>query len=203
MKSICGDNSGQALIEACLGMSLLILVGALITYIGFMVSCNIRVTMAARHAAWVRGNGGQPTTAQLWRDFFFEADSNLLKLEEAGSRDATESIPEITTIDPGLRKIIGDARIFGYRVSYGIDSGDDERRFPYSLLMTKPPFGPSAFFDSLLRVEASCYWDQVSDPWTTMSRMMSWLKSSFANQMRAELTKIGTWLEEFIHKIFG
>ncbi|HBA83003.1 MAG TPA: hypothetical protein DCZ95_02810 [Verrucomicrobia bacterium] len=155
-------ESGQALVEACLGAALLVLVWALAIYSTFMASNYIRTAMAARHAAWMRGNGGSPDAAAMEGGFFFQA--GLVKVEEieAIGLDGLFSGDS----DQNTLANAGEGP-FRYKVTFGIDDVAHAATYPFVLMKTKLPYMPETKLYSFLSVSSVCQWDEVNNAWTS------------------------------------
>lgn len=160
LKSI-GDDSGQALVEACIGAALLVLVWAFVIYSSFMASNYIRTAMAARHAAWLKGSGGAPGAAALEQAFFTQ--TGLVKVEEIEAKGIADlfsgGADETTMANAGNGP-------FRYKVSFGISDFSAADTYPFVLMQTRLPYMPETKLYSFMSVNSVCQWDEVSDPWT-------------------------------------
>jgi len=76
---MCDTRSGQVLVEGIVGLALLTFVWALIAFSTFIATNHIRTAMAARHAAWQKGNGIDPSVDDIEKKFFYQA--GLVKVE--------------------------------------------------------------------------------------------------------------------------
>lgn len=161
-----GSRSGQVMVEACVALALLIFTWILIAVSTFMGTNQVRATMAARHAAWLKGNQSKITTEALQtniRDgFFYQGD--MAKVEFIEPVSAWDAI----TGNEKLDKVLGDGKgPFRPVVSFGIETNELETtgEFPFTLMKTDLPFMPSPFMGEFLKVEAACQWDEVGDAW--------------------------------------
>ena len=85
------SRSGQAMIEACLGIALLTFVFVLVGVSTFMSNNRIRTAMAARHAAWMHGADLYDNSAQN-REYLNNV--NIDNWFFFPSKDAHLSIPQ-------------------------------------------------------------------------------------------------------------
>ncbi len=174
--SFVRDDRGQAIVEAVLGMSLLSLAWILFTFSGFMAGNGVRCVSAARHMAWMKGNGLEPNQEAIAADFFGytnevtiavaerEIDSDDPLDDSSDSGDDGGSGFSITSI---LAKIIIWAPpVWACEARYGIDNISEGTRYPYTLLNARLPFmREDALMTSWLKVEAHCEWERVNETW--------------------------------------
>ncbi len=156
------DDRGQALTEAAIGFFFFVMTFLLISYATFMASNNIRTVMAARHAAWMKGNGSDPTAAVLDAGFFFQEG-----LCEVNQVEAENIASSLTGGDAGDYSDDAEGP-FRYEVSFGIDNADGTDKYPFILMKTKLPFMPETKLDNFLKVKSSCQWDEVGNAWQSL-----------------------------------
>ena len=77
-----GLLSGQILAEACIGLSLLVLLWIMLSFTTYMANNRIRTAMAVRDAVWLKSNGQDPT-GTIPGAFFFGPDVNLAAVTAA------------------------------------------------------------------------------------------------------------------------
>ncbi len=155
-------ESGQALVEAAIGASLLVLVWAFAIYSTFMASNYIRTSMAARHAAWMRGNGGSPTVAAIESGFFFQ--TGLVKVEEIEAMGISDLFSG--SGDENTFANAGDGP-FRYKVTFGLDDVSQATTYPFVLMQTQLPYMPETKLYSFLSVNSVAQWDESSNAWTS------------------------------------
>src|ERR1700733_12818093 len=72
-------SAGQILAESVIGLSLIVFVWILVSYVNYMCNNRIRTDMAARFSAWLSGNGVDPTASGYLAPYFFmNNDTNLV-----------------------------------------------------------------------------------------------------------------------------
>lgn len=160
------DENAQALVEGCIGLVLMTLTLMLVYVFGFQVVNRERCLLAARHAAWIRGNGqGQLLQRKDFRtklasSFFHQTDIVKFETEHKTLRDQLPPFSNDVTID---------------RVLFGMTRNELSSRpsaqvpFPLSLMRVKLPIVYEVFPDELVdlisQVSAECAWYEVGDSW--------------------------------------
>ena len=171
------DDRGQALTEAAIGFFFFVMTFLLISYATFMASNNIRTVMAARHAAWMKGNGGDPTAAVMDAGFFFQDGLCEVKQVEA------EGIASSLTGGDAEGYTDDADGPFRYEVSFGIDNVDGSDKYPFVLMKTKLPFMPETKLDNFLKVKSYCQWDEVSNAWQSMGDALEGIFNTIKNEI--------------------
>jgi hypothetical protein len=165
-RGILRDDSGQAMTEAVIGLSLTGFVWAMIAFMTWMASNHIRTAMAARHAAWMAGNGGSPTQEALASAFFYE--SSLVHLEEIEAEDTSDLLGGglLGDVVGGIVDAMGGER-FAYKVSYGLEEADigSASFHPFNLLNVVYPFAGNTMLSTYLKVDTSAQWEDVNEIW--------------------------------------
>ena len=171
---------GAILAEACIGLALLTFTWIIISYSLYMGDNHIRTAMAARHAAWLRGEKGgdvsdkskEPTAADIEGWFFYEKDLTQVSFSRG-------ELPLETLMGGDRDKYGGKAGKGPYlaKVTYGIQPDDlsSTTTFPFTLLKTHVPFMPSSLMGNVLSVSSTCQWDEVGNPWKTWAEALSGL----------------------------
>lgn len=166
------------MVEACIGLSLMVFIWILLSYSLYMANNQIRTEMAARYAAWYTGNnnGTLPSTSQIDQDFFFQS----------GLSSVTNSTPDtmstfVSQLSGGLIPSefisfldLSDGTAangpFKVQVSFGVtDPSSSANPFPFSILQTHVPFMTNSMM-SIYSVNSTCQWDGDSDTWNTASQ---------------------------------
>lgn len=165
-----GQDSGQAMTEAAIGLSLMGFVWVMIIFITWMASNQIRTAMAARHAAWMAGNGGNPTDDTIAPHFFYEEGPCSVVSNNAVDMSNLLGGGVIGGIVGTILNSMGGQR-FGYTVSYGLAEADVATTsiYPFNLIGAVFPFVGESKIGSYLNVESSCQWEDVNQTWDDMS----------------------------------
>lgn len=161
------DDQGQALVEGSIGVALMAFTWTLLVVLSVMTTNIARTAMAARHAAWLAGNGANAAgiEAGLRTQFFFHTGT-LIDLaygdEEEPEYDADDDDVQ-DTIDSGNGP-------YKATVRFGAATGTDRTtKLPWSLISTidLPFMPPLADLDTLYQVDTACQWEEVGDTWLT------------------------------------
>ena len=179
------NQSGQALAEACIGLSLLALVYTLAGVFGHMMVNRERTLITARHVAWMRGNGLNIVNAprsvhqEVERKFFYIPE--LARIDENVARQRSTSVRRLK---PPLMILKGPDVLHVSRVQYGLKPALMAQypydQLPYPLLYLKAAFpyinspateemdrlATGALVISVSTVEGQCAWFNVDDSWT-------------------------------------
>lgn len=161
-------DSGQALVEAAIGLSLMAFAWTLAFYAAYMVNHAGQCAVAARYAAWTRGNG-QTIDEPAIRSALFRDNLALVQLETSAGQ-ATRAPGLVGQGSPILTAI--ENLIFGVfpnihqaTVSFGLASDQAPRPWPFSLLSVQFPFMPDSRLSEWMEVSADCKWDEVCSTW--------------------------------------
>lgn len=166
------------MVEACIGLSLIVFTWILCSYSLYMANNQIRTEMAARYAAWYTGNnnGTPPTTDQIDQYFFFQSGLSSVNTQTADTMSTFVSqlsgglIPSQFLSFLNLSDGTSANGPFKMQVSYGVsDPNSTANPFPFSVLQTKIPFMTNSMM-SVYSVSSSCQWDGDSDTWNTASQ---------------------------------
>jgi hypothetical protein len=136
MRNFRRDQSGQAMTEGVIGLALLCMVLMMAAVISHMYINRISCLSAARHAAWISGNGQE--LALLWHQpefkdkFFYESESLLRKivgLKPKHTRNGKVKIdagspPAGLLEDLKLPKSWTKDKLGGKIVTYGVPAGE-------------------------------------------------------------------------------
>jgi hypothetical protein len=186
-------ESGQVLTEAALGLSLLSLTWILVCFTSFMATNHIRTTMAARYAAWYRGEFGRaPTTDQLEQYFFYQGLVDIQPTEPVGMLDL---YADLRTLDQVQLTTAADASGPNRTtVTFGVSNlqSPESDQFPFVLLKTRLPFMPESAPESLgiLKVSSSCQWEETGKPWNDPKEAVSYIWQL----VKAEVSKVTDYL---------
>jgi|GEM_PF-4978905 len=157
-----GSRSGQVMVEACIGLALLIFIWIAASFAMYMGTNRIRTAMAARHAAWLKGSGKTPTVELIESNFFFEGGVTRI---ETGEGEGIASL-----LSGGDQTTYGEAGRgpFKAKVTFGITPADVNSTtvFPFVLMRTQLPMMPPSLMEGFLSVESECQWDEVGDTWS-------------------------------------
>jgi hypothetical protein len=156
-------QSGQAMVEAAIGMSLMAFAWVLIYYATYMVNHSSRCAVAARHVAWAKGNDVLVGVDDVRADVFTDNQLRVLlsvstdqNSDASGKISGNEISQKLLSIFPDVQK--ADVR-------FGVDQLDEATSWPFSLMRTKFPFMPESTMPTLLAVTSHCEWDSVSVTW--------------------------------------
>lgn len=146
--------SGQIMAEACIGLSLMVLLWLLVTFTTYMANNRIRSAMAARDAAWLQSNGESLSTIP---SRFYMNDDVSLATANAGTKISldTRGVPTGPWSGSGWLN----------SVSFGMSAGgvSGTTRYPFVLLNMHVPFMPPTSLNGFLSVTSSCAWPADCD----------------------------------------
>ncbi len=162
----CFGESGQAMTEAAIGMSLMAFAWLLIYLASYMVNHTGRCAIAARHAAWSKGNEVEVSADTLRSDIFFD-NLPLVTLTTATEQtsDATGElsgnaiVEAILSLFPDIQKA---------DVAFGLGEDGEATTWPFSLTKTRFPFMPDSTMPTLMNVTVHCEWDSVTETWDSI-----------------------------------
>lgn len=175
--------------EVAIGAALMIFSWIIITYSLFLGTNHIRTAMAARHAAWLKGETGQnATAAQIESQFFY--DTGLVKVENVTPVSLAGLFSDPKG-DTGKFKDRGDGP-YKVKVTFGITAAEvnSTTKFPFDLMKTKLPFMPDTLMDKALSVESSCQWERTGDTWTDWSSAIKGLFNEVVGQAGSALSAL-------------
>ena len=178
--------SGQALVEACIGLALMALTWVLISHVCYMRINHVRTVMAARHAAWMMGH--QADAGGAAGSFFFGRDINYAHI----------AAPEDLNLS-AIGKGWGSAGVTAHRasVSFGITAEEFENTdvYPFALMKVQIPFMPSLALTNYLSVSSFAAWPaDVDNTWTDRSEALKGVLSQIAGSVGTILEWIGSLL---------
>ena len=166
-------RSGQIMVEACVGISLLAFVWILISYTSFMTTNRIRTAMAARHAAWrvaKEGVNPQSMSKEINDDFFYNSFATVENGDAPVNRAGSIGVPILTIPLIPLHGFIGDSGPPNRtRVTFGIKPADlnsPNVAYPFNLMNTHLPFMTNSMLAGFLSVNSQCQWPAINDVWS-------------------------------------
>ncbi len=187
-------ESGQVLVEACIALALLVFVWITAGFAVYMSTNHIRTAMAARHAAWLKGNGGNVDNKAIATNFFMldEDQADLVEIVESNGMGSIAGL------------ISGDNNNFGQKgraywmeVKYGISAEKlaSTEAFPFSLMRTAVPLMPPSVIGNLLQVESHCQWATVSETWTDRKTALKEVWDTIMSELGAVADTVGQLME--------
>ncbi len=180
------NASGQALVEACIGLALMALTWVLISHVSYMRINHVRTVMAARHAAWMMGHNAEAGGAA--ESFFFGRDVSYAQVA------APEAL-NLSAIGEGWSGAAATAQ--RATVSFGItmEKFDEPDVYPFGLMKARIPFMPSIVLTNYLSVKSSAAWPaDVDNTWTDRGEALKGVLSEIANSVGGILKWIGSLL---------
>ncbi|MEI6810003.1 MAG: hypothetical protein WCN95_14895 [bacterium] len=183
-----GSGSGQVLVEALVGLALLVFVWALIAFATFMTTNHVRTAMASRHAAWQKGNRTEPSVEDIEKKFFFQA--GVVKVESGVGVGIGSLISGANAVNMEQFSA-GDHGPFIARVKFGMTAEDMNSGvpFPFTIMTTEFPLMPPTLMENYLQVESSCQWDEVGETWTDWNKALSGVMNTFKSEVKSALGK--------------
>ncbi|MDA0322186.1 MAG: hypothetical protein O2923_05655 [Verrucomicrobia bacterium] len=199
LKSCIQDDSAQAMVEASIGLSLMVFVFLMIGIICYMMQHHTRTIMAARHAAWIGAN--------LEEDY---SSGSVLASVRALIQDGFFYEQELVRVVPGafgeetllsLGEFIDNPTVAGafYRIEYGLDPANpgayidpDQVPFPLNLYEMKLPFVAEeekiyeegfASAEHLGIVHGQCKWNATADTWTCLGDLGDGLVNALTDEL--------------------
>jgi hypothetical protein len=169
--------SGQVLTEAAIGLALLSFTWILVIFVTFMATNHLRTAMAARYAAWHRGEGLKEASKDQIRERFFYHD--FVRVEYQAGVGMTELSHDLHLRDSSK---ISQGGAHGAKIAtvrFGISGMDDgkARRFPFVLLKGRFPFMPASAPNKnpFLEVSSTCQWEETGNPWNSPSEVVGFI----------------------------
>ncbi len=161
-----GSEAGQSMTEAAIGMSLMAFAWCLMFVAAYMVNNADRCAVAARHAAWSKGNGVDVNEASLASEVFL-GNLSLVKLEESTEQTSDASgqlsgnaiVEALLSMFPDIQKA---------DVTFGTEGGAVPSTWPFVFMNTQYPFMPESKVASLLSVSSHSEWDTVTENWDSI-----------------------------------
>lgn len=161
-------DSGQALVEAAIGLSLMAFAWTLAFYAAYMVNHAGQCVVAARYAAWSNGNGRE-IDAPTIRTELFKDNSSLVQLEtgEILASGNSSLLGKSSDIVQAIGNLIFSVfpRIHQATVTFGVAPDQEPHPWPFSLLSVQFPFMPEPRLTEWMTVSATCEWDEVHSTW--------------------------------------
>jgi hypothetical protein len=152
--------AGQILAEAAIGLSLMVFVWIIVSYVNYMCNNRIRTNMAARFSAWLSGNGVDPTASGYLAPYFFlNNDTNLV-----AATSVQNNLSFLGVSVPSI--IVPDPIIYSNSVTFGTNTVDSSSPFPFNMLTVHVPFMPD-MLTNFTMVSAHCAWPDVSNTYNS------------------------------------
>ncbi len=181
------QRSGQVMVEALVGLALIVFAWALVSVATFMANNHVRTLMAARHAAWQKGMGKTPSAEDIEAKFFFQG--GLTKVECGTGFGIGDLISGTNAAD--LTEFADGGRgPYVAKVSFGLTAEDlnTTTTFPMNLMGMQFPLMPSPVMEEFLMVESHCQWDEVGETWSDWKKaldgVMDTLKGEISGFLR-------------------
>ena len=150
------SQSGQAMVEAVVALSLLSFTWILVFYFSHISSAATKTAVAARHAAWSAGNGASVSAGSLRGDAFHgNMDVNLS--QSTGQSGATGML---SPGNPILQVVFG---LFPPIRKADVSATPRSGTMLRSMTTVNLPFMDSG--PDLMTVSAHCEWDSVNKTW--------------------------------------
>ena len=175
-RSTLGGESGQILTEAAIGLSLMSMAWILTSFVSFMATNHLRTVMAARYAAWYRGEALEEASTNQIRNYFFYHD--LVGVEYGPGVGMLDLDSNLETVDKEkLRRAASGP--FLATVRFGITGPESAgaMQVPFSLLWAQLPFMPVLAPEggTPLSLASSCQWEETGNPWNEPDEALSWI----------------------------
>jgi hypothetical protein len=159
-------ESGQVIVETAVGLSLLAFVWVAAAIVTFMSNSHVRCAMAARHAAWLMGNKGNPSAAMIETNFFMDNASGLAQVR----RIEANGVGSLLSGSSESREYSGSGNgPYKMQVIFGLQEGQETESEPLALMKVRFPFMPATAMEELMQVKSHCQWDETGDSWTSLS----------------------------------
>lgn len=173
-----GPEGGQALTEAAIMMSLLAFTWAGLTVTSFMTSNGIRTAAAARHLAWMEGNGLNGQSATLDSRFY-----DAVSVGNLGNPPPSASRRNIQGVGGVLGMLMffmtGDAyQVYHTEVTFN-PIGNPGGIYPYVLMNTEFPILFDGPIGNVLAYNVVCEWPDLSNTFSDSGQMFSMLGAIF------------------------
>ncbi len=180
-------KSGQALVEACIGLAIMALTWVLISHVCYMRTNHVRTVMAARHAAWLMGHNAD--AGGITGNFFFPNDAGYAGV------GAAESL-NLSALGEGWSGSAATAKRATVTFGTTPEALESINTFPMALMKTKIPFMPVSLVQTnYLSVKSSCAWPaDVDNTWTSRTEALMGVLSEIANSVSGVLDWLGDLL---------
>ena len=170
-------TSGQALTEAAIMLSLLAFAWMMASYMTFMTQNGIRTASAARHAAWMLGNGLTPSSFSIEDDFY------VLHLQPGHARNVSLNTSIEKAFPPGsVAPFLGGLTTGGIyevkqaEVVYSVFSMQGSKKYPYRALnMDLPLMLEKANDPNILTTTAICQWPDMKEFFENAFEIMNYI----------------------------
>ena len=192
LKRFWADQSGQAMTEAVITLSLLGMTWVLLFYCSFMGNNRVRCIVAARHAAW--GNGNAISVDQnTIRSAVFHTNTDQVTLTVDTHRSSAQDNSNVQGGLDGaggggimgdvIDGIVGAIRtifppIHTADVKFGVEDKAGATMYPFIFMNTKFPYMEESDL-GFFSVEAHAEWDEVSNTWKTLGDIFSFVGDLF------------------------
>ena len=179
---LASDESGQAMTEAVVTLSLLGMTWVLLFYASYMGNNRIRCAVGARHAAWAAGNA-VAVDQDVIRNKVFWTNQDKVTLTADTRRGSAQDNSNVQdgldgAAGSGVTGTVIDGIVGAIRtifppihtaiVKFGVDDAAGAAgTFPFVLMNTKFPFMEETSF-GLFSIECYCEWDEVSNTWDSV-----------------------------------
>ena len=151
---------GQILAEAAIGLSLMVFVWIIVSYVNYMCNNRIRANMAARFSAWVSGNGVSAAASSSSAQYcFMNNDTNMVAVSSVKN-----NLSFLGVSVPGI--IVPDPIICSNNVTFGTNKVSSSSPFPFNMLLVRVPFMPD-IFTNFTTVSAHCAWPDVNNTYNS------------------------------------
>ncbi|MDA0321697.1 MAG: hypothetical protein O2923_03135 [Verrucomicrobia bacterium] len=169
------DEKGQAVVEASIGLSLLTLLFMLLLIFGLQMINRLGTLQAARHAAWIRGNGlGFLLTSEPYQEYFassfFGEPYNIAKVPSVVMEPVTP-----TPANPMGGNVA--VSIVNYGMLHAeIEDAGAAAPFPFALMLTELPIVGKVFPEeadmAISMMESRAAWMDVFNSWEGWSSLV-------------------------------
>jgi len=187
------SRSGQVMVEAVVALALLMFVWIAVAFTTYMSTNHIRTAMAARHAAWLQGNGATVSAGIIATNFFFQPEMVTL---ESGQGVGIGGLMNGTNVADMETFSEGSHGPFVARVTFGnpddtVESGpafiQSATTFPFIVLRSQVPFMPPSLMSEFLTVKSHCQWDEVGETWTDWETALKGVLNTFKSEAESFL----------------
>lgn len=173
-------------------LALLAFTWSLFGFVAFMCNNGIRSVPAARHMAWMKGNGLTPgqtgisTNFYAWTNYVtlataereIEAEDPLDDAPDTGDSDADGFITDVLAAI-----IVWAPPVHVCEARFGIDGVADADRYPFTVMKTTFPFMPESVVTNWLRVEGHSEWERVNENWDSPGDVLEALWSGIMSSI--------------------
>jgi len=158
-----GSDSGQAMTEAVIMLSLLSFVWAMIGFTTFMAANGVQTAGASRLRAWMAGNAVS-RSGEI--DVFFFHQNGLLMDNSVTDRD----LGSVPGLDAFVTAFANDAFFTKHAsVQFGVLTAGAGSPYPFSFMDTQFPFMEESLLSGWLNVSTDCEWAHVNNTWANIS----------------------------------